>query len=165
MSRLGCVFAASATHQMLLNVVSVWSIPNVVIMHVRRRTSSKTSDGTRKTNIRWDTPIWIFLLTWNVQYDYTLPKVHKQQSLAVVITPCNRMLLSFSCAIPSPSAHVLLNQPIPFACALHNFYHTVPDIIANSGFSVSTHLTTLLNGWLLLLALGTLSRPPTSHVH
>jgi hypothetical protein len=38
----------------------------------------------------------------------------------VVIIPCNRMLLSFSCAIPSPSAHVLICW-ISFACALHNF--------------------------------------------
>jgi hypothetical protein len=46
--------------------------------------------------------------------------LHKQQSLAEVILPCNRMLLSFSCAIPSPSAHVLDCQ-ITFASALHNF--------------------------------------------
>ena len=33
--------------------------------------------------------------------------LHEQPSLAGVIIPCNRMLLSFLCAIPRPSPHVL----------------------------------------------------------
>jgi hypothetical protein len=51
--------------------------------------------------------------------------LHKQQNLAVVIIPFNRMLLSFSCAILSPSAHVL-DCRITFASALHNFEYSVP---------------------------------------
>ena len=64
----------------------------------------------------------------------------KQQSLAAVIIPCKRTLLSFSCAIPSPSAHVL-NCWITDSSALHNFQYTVPYVFANSGLSVSLHLT------------------------
>jgi hypothetical protein len=45
--------------------------------------------------------------------------LHEQQRLAVVMIPCNRMLLSFSCAILSPSAHVL-DCRITFTSALHN---------------------------------------------
>jgi hypothetical protein len=66
--------------------------------------------------------------------------LHKQQSLAVVIIPCNRMLFSFSCAIPSTSAHAL-NCRITDASALHNFRYAVPYVFENSGLSVSTHLT------------------------
>ena len=71
------------------------------------------------------------LLSWSLSHSFHHQQLqskvvsmclflHRQQSSAVVIIPCHRMLLSFSCAIPSPSAHVL-DCWITFASALHNY--------------------------------------------